>query len=197
MKKIVICCLILGLMGSPSRSQAQRKVYPHFQIFLVSSEMGGSTPFIAFWDDAHELAAGPFPIRLLELTGLLVSLDLSYLEPNSELPHTARLKITRPEASSSQAQEGPALLDKMAGRIVDRGVSKMFPDWPFLIVGHNEPSEGVLRVGELMRKIQSRILACDQKYVEVIEATQNLIKGAASYDHVLRVVELAFPPCPL
>ena len=197
MKKILLGCLILALMLSPSGSHAQRKVYPHLQIFLVSPEAGGSTSFITFWDGAHQLAAGPFPIRLLELAGLLVSLDLSYPEPNKELPVTARLKITRRGSSSSQEPGHQVALDQVADRIAERGVSTIFPDAPFIVSGHSKLSDEVLRVGNVMLEIQAKILSCDKEHREMLEVTLDSMKGMASYDHALRVVESAFPPCSL
>ena len=170
-------------MLSPSRSHAQREVYPHLQIFLVSRETRGSTPFIAFWDGAHQLAAGPFPIRLLELTGLLVSLDLSYPGPNKELPSTARLKIMGRDSSSSQESGNQVALDQVADRIAERGVSTIFPEAPFIVIGHSKLSDEVLRVGNVMLEIQGRILSCDQEHRETLKVTLDSMKGTASYDH--------------
>jgi len=196
MKRIALSCIFLALLVYPDRTQAQHKVYPHLQVFLVASEARGRTPFIAFWDAAHRLAAGPFPVRMLEVAGLNVSLDLTYQKPNEDLPSAAGLKVTKGEASSSQEQQGAVDLDQMADRIVNRGVSDIFPDWPFLIIGHNKASEGVLWVGRIMKEIQNEILACHQKYRVALEATLNSMKGTASYGHALRVVESAFPSCP-
>jgi len=197
MKKTAIFCLILGLMVHPSISEAQQKVYPHLQIFLASSEMGERTPFIAFWDDADQLGVVPFPVRLLELAGLNVLLDLSYLNPNEELPSSARLKITRREASSSQDREGPVVLNQTADLVAKRGASKMFPNRPFLVIGHRAPSEEVRRVGSIMREIQSRVLACDKEYRQELEAGLNSLKGTTAYDHVSQIIKSTFPPCPV
>ena len=197
MKKTAIFCLISGLMSYPSLSEAQREAYPHLQLFLASSETGERTPFIVFWDDADKLGAAPFPVRLLELAGLNVLLDLSYSNPNEELPSSARLKITRPEVSPSQDREGTLVLDQTADLILKRGASKMFPSRHFLVIGHSAPSEEVRRVGSIMRDIQSRVLACDQEYRQALEAGLNALKGTTAYDHVSRIVESTFPPCPV
>ena len=112
MKKIAIF-LILALISYPVVSKAQPRVYPHLQIFLVPSQPGERSPFITFWDGSHKLAAGPFPIKLLERVGLNVLLDVSYSKPNDELPSAARLKIARRD-TSAQDREGMVLLDQRA-----------------------------------------------------------------------------------
>ena len=65
--KKALFCLLLSLMAYPSLTEAQMKVFPHLQIFLVPSGTQGGTHFIAFWEEHDRLAAGPFPLRLLEL----------------------------------------------------------------------------------------------------------------------------------
>jgi hypothetical protein len=196
MKRFILC-LLVGLIAHPSITEAQQKVYPHLQVFLVSSGAQADTRFIAFWEDGHKLAAGPFPAQLLELAGLKVALDLSYSKPNVALPRTARLKITRPEAPASQNQGASVVLDQMADLIVDRGVSKMFPDGPFLVIGHNALSEGVLMVGNIMGEIQKKLLACERESRQELGAVLNSLKGTPSYEQVLKTVESTFPPCPL
>lgn len=196
-KKRAVLCLAIGLMAYPSVAGEQGKVYPHLQIFLVSSEPVSKIPFITFWDGSHKLAAGPFPIKLLERVGLSVLLDLSYSKPNEELPSAARLKIQRRDSASLQAQAGLVLLDQRADFIADRGVSKMFPDGPFLVIGHKARSEGVRQVGTMMGEIQRRLLACDKESRQQLETALNSLKGMASYDHVSRTIESTFPPCPL
>ena len=196
MKKIAIF-LILALISYPAVSKAQPRVYPHLQIFLVPSQPGERSPFITFWDGSHKLAAGPFPIKLLEREGLSVLLDLSYSKPNEERPSAARLKIQRRDSASLQAQAGLVLLDQPADFIADRGVSKMFPGGPFLVIGHKAHSEGVLQVGTMMGEIQRRLLACDKESRQQLETALNTLKGMASYDHVSRTIESTFPPCPL
>ena len=195
MKKIAIF-LILALISYPVVSKAQPRVYPHLQIFLVPSQPGERSPFITFWDGSHKLAAGPFPIKLLERVGLNVLLDVSYSKPNDELPGTARLKIARRD-TSTQDREGMVLLDQRADLIADRGASKMFPDGPFLVIGHKAPSEGVLRVGNIMEEVQQKLLACDKQYRMELDAVLASLKGAPSYEHVVKTVESTFPPCPL
>ena len=195
MKKIAIF-LILALISYPAVSKAQPRAYPHLQIFLVPSPPGEKTPFITFWDSAHKLAAGPFPVRLLERAGLNVQLDLSYSKPNEELPSVARLKIARRD-TSTQDREGMVLLDQRADLIADRGASKMFPDGPFLVIGHKAPSEGVLPVGKILEEIQRSLLACDKQYRMELDAVLASLKGAPSYEHVVKTVESTFPPCPL
>ena len=195
MKKIAIF-LILALISYPAVSKAQPRVYPHLQIFLVPSQPGERSPFITFWDGSHKLAAGPFPIKLLERVGLNVLLDVSYSKPNDELPSAARLKIARRD-TSVQDREGMVLLDQRADLIADRGASKMFPDGPFLVIGHKAPSEGVLRVGKILEEIQRSLLACDKQYRMELDAVLASLKGAPSYEHVVKTVESTFPPCPL
>ena len=195
MKKIAIF-LILALISYPVVSKAQPRVYPHLQIFLVPSQPGERSPFITFWDGSHKLAAGPFPIKLLERVGLNVLLDVSYSKPNDELPGTARLKIARRD-TSTQDREGMVLLDQRADLIADRGASKMFPDGPFLVIGHKAPSEGVLRVGKILEEIQRSLLACDKQYRMELDAVLGSSKEAPSYERVLQTVESTFPPCPL
>lgn len=192
-----VFCLAVGLMLYPSIAGAQEKIYPHLQIFLVSSGPASRIPFITFWDASHKLAAGPFPIKLLEREGLSVLLDLSYSKPNEERPSAARLKIQRRDSASLQAQAGLVLLDQQADFIADRGVSKMFPGGPFLVIGHKARSEGVLQVGTMMGEIQRRLLACDNESRQQLETTLNSLKGMSSYDHVSRTIESTFPPCPL
>ncbi|MFQ5853000.1 MAG: hypothetical protein ACE5JU_20760 [Candidatus Binatia bacterium] len=188
MRKMFIYFMILGLMVSGSKVQAQRQVFPHLQIFLLSSEPGGGLPFISFWQDGDQLAAGPFPVRLLELAGLDVLLDLSYAGGEKRVPSKARLGVN--------SREGRRVLDKAADWIADRGVSKMFPNAPFIVIGLKAPSEGVRWVGRIMKEIQNKILACDQNYRKELETTLDSMKGTASYDHVLRVIESTFPRCP-
>ncbi len=196
MKKVVFF-LVLGLMAYPSITEAQRKMYPHLQIFLLPSQPGEKTSFITFWDGAHKLAAGPFPIKLLERAELKVQLDLSYSKPDEALPSAARLKIQRRDSTSLQNEAGLVLLDQPADLIADRGTSKMFPDGPFLVIGHKAPSEGVLRVGNIMREIQIKLLACDKEDRRELEAVLNSLKGAPAYERVLKTVESTFPPCSL
>src|SRR3972149_10858668 len=195
MKKIAIF-LILALISYPAVSKAQPRVYPHLQIFLVPSPPGEKTPFITFWDSAHKLVAGPFPVSLLERAGLNVQLDLSYSKPNQELPSAARLKIARRD-TSAQDREGMVLLDQRADLIADRGASKMFPDGPFLVIGHKAPSAGVLWVGNIMEEVQQKLLACDKQYRMELDAVLASLKGAPSYEHVVKTVESTFPPCSL
>jgi hypothetical protein len=158
---------------------------------------GQQNTLIAFWDASHKLAAGPFPIKLLERAGLNVSLDLSYSKPNKELPSAARLKIQTRDSASLQDQAGLVLLDQPADFIADRGVSKMFPGGPFLVIGHEAPSDGVLRVENIMEEIQKKLLACDKDYRRELETVLNSLKGTSSYQRVLKVVESTFPPCRL
>ena len=190
-----VFCLAMGLMLYPSIAGAQEKAYPHLQIFLLSSGPASRIAFITFWDGSHKLAAGPFPIKLLEREGLSVLLDLSYSKPNEERPSAARLKIQRRDSASLQDQEG-LVLDQPADFIADRGVSKMFPGGPFLVIGHKARSEGVLQVGTMMGEIQRRLLACDKESRQQLETVLNSLKGMASYDHVSRTIESTFPPCP-
>lgn len=197
MKKKAIFSLLLALIADPSITEAQKKAYPHLQIFLVPSQSGEKTSFIAFWDDAHKLAAGPYPIKLLERGELKVQLDISYSKPNEELPSAARLKIQTRDSTSAQNEAGSVLLDQPADLIADRGVSKMFPDAPFLVIGHRAPSEGVLRVGNIMGEIQKKLLACNKEYRRELEAVLDSLKEAPAYERVLKAVESAFPPCPL
>ena len=196
-KKRAVLCLSMGLMLYASIAGAQEKAYPHLQIFLVSSEPASRIPFITFWDASHKLAAGPFPIKLLERVGLSVLLDLSYSKPNEERPSAARLKIQRRDSASWQDQAGLVLLDQPADFIADRGVSKMFPDGPFLVIGHKAYSEGVLQVGNIVEEIQTRLLACEREYRQELEAVLDSFKGGPSYQHVLKTVESTFPPCRL
>jgi len=196
MKKKAIFSLLLALIALPSTTEAQKKAYPHLQIFLIPSQPGERTPIVTFWDASHKLAAGPFPIKLLERVGLNVLLDLSYSKPNEEPPSAARLKIARRDASA-QDREGVILIDQPADLIADRGASKMFPDGPFLVIGYKAPSEGVLRVGDTMGEIQRKLLACDKEYRQQLEAVLDSLKGASSYEHVLKTIESTFPPCPL
>jgi len=195
-KKRAVFCLAMGLMLYPFIVGAQEKAYPHLQVFLLSSGPASRIPFITFWDGSHKLAAGPFPIKLLERVGLSVLLDLSYSKPNEEPPSAARLKIQRRDSASRQEQGGLALLDQPADFIADRGVSKMFPGGPFLVIGHKAHSEGVLHVGTMMGEIQRRLLACDKESRQQLETVLNSLKGMVSYDHVSRTIESAFPPCP-
>lgn len=187
----------MGLMLYPFKVGAQEKAYPHLQIFLVSAGPASRIAFITFWDGFHKLAAGPFPIKLLEREGLSVLLDLSYSKPNEERPSAARLKIQRRDSVSLQDQAGLVLLDQPADFIADRGISKMFPGGPFLVIGHKAHSEGVLQVGIMMGQIQKRLLACDKDYRRELEIVLKALKGMTSYDHVSRTIESTFPPCPL
>lgn len=195
--KRAIFFLVLGLMAYPSITEAPRKMYPHLQIFLVPLQPRESSVFITFWDGSHKLAAGPFPVKLLERAGLSVLLDLSYSKPNEELPSAARLKIQRSDSTSPQDQAGLVLMDQLADLIADRGVSKLFPDGPFLVIGHKAPSGGVARLGNIMEEVQRKLLACDREYRQKLEAVLNSLKGTPSYGHVLKTVESTFPPCPL
>ena len=194
-KKRAVFCLAMGLMLYPFIVGAQEKAYPHLQIFLLSSGPASRIAFITFWDGSHKLAAGPFPIKLLEREGLSVLLDLSYSKPNEERPSAARLKIQRRDSASLQDREG-LVLDQPADFIADRGVSKMFPNGPFLVVGHKAYSEGVLQVGTMMGEIQGRLLACDKDYRRELEMALKALKGMSSYDHVSRAIESTFAPCP-
>lgn len=198
MIKRLFGCLILSLsvLVSPSMGRAQQKVYPHLQIFLVSSERVSRIPLITFWDGSHKLAAGPFPIKLLEHMGLSVVLDLSYSKPNEGLPSAARLKIQRRDSVSVHEQPGLVLLDQPSDFIADRGISKMFPGGPFLVIGHEAPSEGVLRVGNIMEEIHKKLLACDKDYRHELEIVLNSLKGTSSYDHLSRIIHSRFPGCP-
>jgi len=196
-KKRVAFCLAMGLMLYASIAGAQEKAYPHLQIFLVSSEPASRIPFVTFWDASHKLAAGPFPIKLLERVGLSILLDLSYSKPDEVLPSAARLKIQRRDSASGQDQAGLVLLDQPADFIADRGVSKMFPDGPFLVVGHKAHSEGVLQVGNVVEEIQRRLLACEREYRQELDAVLDSFKRGPSYQHVLKTVESTFPPCRL
>ncbi len=196
-KKRAVLCLATGLMVYPSIAAAQEKAYPHLQIFLVSSAPASRMPLITFWDASHKLAAGPFPIKLLERMGLSVSLGLSYSKPNEELPSAARLKIQRRDSASLQGQAGLVLLDQPADFIADRGVSKMFPSAPFLVIGHEAPSDGILRVGNIMEEIQKKLLACDKDYRHELEIVLNSLKATSSYDHLSRIIHSRFPRCPL
>lgn len=194
--KTFILCLLVGLSAHPVTTAAQREMYPHLQIFLVPSPPGEKTSFITFWDGAHKLAAGPFPVKLLERAGLTVQLDVSYSKPNEQLPTAAKLKVERLESIPLQDGEGSALLDQPADLIADRGVSKMFPDGPFLVIGHNAPSERILQVGNIMKEIQRKLLACDKEYRQQLEAVLDSLKGAPSYEHVVKTIESTFSPCP-
>ena len=194
-KKRAVFCLAMGLMLYPFIVGAQEKAYPHLQIFLLSSGPASRIAFITFWDGSHKLAAGPFPIKLLERVGLSVLLDLSYSKPNEERPSAARLKIQRRDSASLQDREG-LVLDQPADFIADRGISKMFPGGPFLVIGHKAHSEGVLQVGIMMGEIQRRLLACDKDYRRELEVVLKALKGMVSYDHVSRTIESTFPPCP-
>jgi hypothetical protein len=184
-------------MVQPSITEAQGKAYPHLQIFLVPSEPEEKVSFITFWDGSHKLAAGPFPMKLLERAGLNILLDRSYSKPNEELPSAARLKIHRRDSTSLQNEAGLVLLDQPVDLIADRGVSKMFPDGPFLVIGHKELSEGILQLGNIMGAIQERLLACDKDYRHELEMALNSLRGTPSYDRALKTVESTFPPCPL
>ncbi len=195
MKRIGLYCLVLAVIFYSTTAQAQKKAYPHLQIFLTSADLHRGASFIAYWGADHQLAAGPFPIRLLELAGLNVFLDLSYAGPKEEVPSKARLRIKRSTASDPQDRKDLAELDQVADRIAGRGVSRLFPDAPFIAIGHRAPSKGVLRVGNVMKEIQNKILACDKKYRELLETTSNSLKGSASYDHAQRIMESCFPPC--
>lgn len=99
--------------------------------------------------------------------------------------------------TSLQDRGDLVVLDQSADLIADRGVSKMFPNRPFLVIGHSAPSEEVRRVGSIMREIQSRVLACDKEYRQELEAVLDSLKGASSYEHVLKTIESTFPPCPV
>jgi hypothetical protein len=127
---------------------------------------------------------------------LKVQLDLSYSKPNKELPTAARLKIERRDNTSLQDRQGLVLLDQPVDLIADRGVSKMFPDGPFLVIGHEAPSEGVLRVGNILGEIHGKLLACDREYRKKLDAVLDSLKEAPSYEHMLKTVESTFPPCP-
>lgn len=196
-RKKAVLCLVLGLMAHPSITEAQRKAYPHLQIFLVPSQPGERLPLITFWDESHKLAAGPFPIKLMERVGLSVLLDLSYSKPDAALPSEARLKIERRDSTSLRDREGLVVLDQPADLIADRGASKMFPDGPFLVIGYKAPSEGILQVGNILKEIQRKLLACDKEYRKDLEEALHSLKGAPSYEHVLNTVESTFPPCPV
>ncbi len=195
MKNIGLYCLVLAVIFYSTTAQAQKKAYPHLQIFLISADLNGGASFIAFWGADHQLAAGPFPIRLLELAGLDVLLDLVYAEPKEEVPSKARLIIKRRTASAPQDHKDQAELVQVSDRIAGRGVSRMFPEAPFIVIGHRASSTGVVRVGNVMKEIQNKILACDKKYRELLEITLNSLKGSASYDHAQRILESSFPPC--
>ena len=192
MIRIGLYYLVLAVILYSATAQAQKKAYPHLQIFLTSADSHGGASFIAFWGADHQLAAGPFPIRLLELAGLDVFLNLSYAGPKEGVPNKARLRINKRTASDPQSRKGPEVLDQVAGWIAGRRVSKMFPDAPFIVIGHKGPSEGVRSVGRTMKEIQNKIIACDQKYHEALETTLNSMKGTASYDYAARV----YPSCP-
>lgn len=196
MKRIGLYCLVLAVILYSATAQGQKKAYPHLQIFLTSADLRGGASFIAFWGADHQLAAGPFPIRLLELAGLDVFLELSYAGPKERVPNKARLRINRRIASDPQSRKGPEVLDQVAGWIAGHRVSKMFPDAPFIVIGHKGPSEGVRSVGRTMKEIQNKILACDQKYRKALETSLNSLKGDASYDHAMRAAESGFPSCP-
>ena len=196
MKRIGLYFLVLAVILYSAPTHAQKKRYPHLQIFLTSADLNGGASFIALWGADHRLAAGPFPIRLLELAGLDVLLELSYAEPNEKVPSKARLIVKRRTASAPQGHKSSAELDQVADRIAGLQASKMFPDAPFIVIGHRAPSEGVLRVGNIMREIQNKILACDQNYRKALKTTLNSIKGTASYDDALRIMESSFPRCP-
>ena len=193
MKRIGLYCLVLAVILYSAPTHAQKKGYPHLQIFLTSADLNGGASFIAFWGADHQLAAGPFPIGLLELAGLDVLLELSYAGPKEKVPSKASLRIKRSTASTLQDRKGPEVLDQAADWIADRRVSKMFPDAPFIVIGHKGPSEGVRSVGRTMKEIQNKIIACDQKYHDALETTLNSMKGTASYDYAARV----YPSCPL
>ena len=195
MKRIGLYCLVLAVILYSAPTHAQKKGYPHLQIFLTSADLNGGASFIAFWGADHKLAAGPFPIRLLELAGLDVLLDLVYVEPKKEVPSKARLIIKRRTTSAPQDHKVQAELVQVSDRIAARGVSRMFPDVPFIVIGHRASSTGVIQVGNVMREIQNKILACDKKYQKAVEATLNSIKGTASYDDALRIMESSFPRC--
>ncbi len=196
MNRIGLYCLVLAVIFYSATAQARKKGYPHLQIFLISADLNGGASFVAFWGADHQLATGPFPIRLLELAGLDVLLDLSYAGPKEEVPSKARLIVKRRTASTPQGHKDQAELDQVANWIAGRGVSKMFPAAPFIVIGSRAPSKGILRVGNIMREIQNKILTCDQKYRKALKTTLNSIKGTASYDDALRIMESSFPPCP-
>lgn len=195
MKRIGLYCLVLAVMFYSAPAQARKKGYPHLQIFLTSADLNGGASFIAFWGADHKLAAGPFPIGLLELAGLDVFLELSYAEPKEEVPSKARLIIKRRTVSAPQDRKDLGVLDQIADWIAGRRVSKMFPDAPFMVIGHRALSTGVIRVGNIMREIQNKILACDQNYRKALKTTLTSIKGTASYDDALQIMESSFPPC--
>ncbi len=195
-KRIGLYCLVLAVIFYSTTAQALKKGYPHLQVFLTSADMNGGASFIAFWDADHKLAAGPFPIQFMELAGLDVLLDLVYAEPKEEVPSRARLIIKRRTASAPQDHKDEAELVQVSDRIAGRGVSGMFPEAPFIVFGHRASSTGVVRVGNVMREIQNKILACDKKYRELLETTSNSLKGSASYDDALRIIESSFPRCP-
>ena len=194
--KKALFCLLLSLMAYPSLTEAQMKVFPHLQIFLVPSGTQGGTHFIAFWEEHDRLAAGPFPLRLLELAGLNVLLDLSYSKPNDEQPVSARLKITRPRVSTFGDSDSQVIMDQTADFIAGRGGSKMFPSRPFLVIGHISPSESVLAVGNVLKEIQKRLLACDQQYRQELDVGLNSAKRMSAYEHGIQLIESTFPPCP-
>ncbi len=195
MKRIGLYCLVLAVILYSAPTHAQKKGYPHLQIFLTSADLNGGASFISFCGADHQLAAGPFPIRLLELAGLDVLLELSYAGPKEKVPSKASLIVKRRTASDPQDRKDPAELDQVADRIAGRGVSSLFPDASFIVIGHHAPSKGVLRVGNVMREIQNKILDCDKKYRELLETTSNSLKGSASYDDALRIMESSFPRC--
>jgi len=190
-----IFCLIVGLTVWPFVGEAQEKVFPHLQIFLVSSAPASRLPFIAFWGGAHKLQAGPFPLKLLERAGFNVSLDLTYPKTTDKLPSAARLKIQKHDNASPQEPTDLVVLDQPADFIAARGVSKMFPDGPFLVIGHEAPSERILRLGRIMGEIQEKLLACDKNYRGELETLLNALRGEASYKRVLKTVESNFPSC--
>lgn len=183
-------------MAYPSISEAQMEAYPHVQIFPVLSGTQSDTHFIAFWEEHDRLAAGPFPLRLLELAGFNVLLDLSYSKPNDEQPVSARLKITRLRASTLRDGDSQVIMDQTADAIAGRGVSKMFPSRTFLVIGHLSPSESVLAVGNVMKEIQKRLLACDKQYRQELEAGLSAAKRTSADDHGTQLIESTFPPCP-
>ncbi|MCH7569255.1 MAG: hypothetical protein IH919_01625, partial [Deltaproteobacteria bacterium] len=139
---------------------------------------------------------GPITNGLLELAGLDVLLEQAYAGPKEKVPSKASLIVKRRTASTSQGHKDQVELDQVADRIAGRGVSSLFPDASFIVIGHRAPSEGVLQVGNIMREIQNKILACDQNYRKALKTTLNSIKETASYDDALRIMESSFPRCP-
>jgi hypothetical protein len=195
-KERAVLCLGLALMIYPSTVGTQEKIHPHLQIFLVTPRSGENISFIAFWDGAHKLQSGPFPLKLMERAGFEVSLNLTYTKSTDKLPTSGRLKIQRRDNAPLPGPRESILLDQPVDFIADRGVSKMFPDGPFFVIGHKALSEGILQVGNMMGEIQRRLMACDKEYRQELETVLNSLMGTSSYDHVSRTIVSIFPRCP-